>query len=57
MKRTLSLTRETLAEITRDELAEVAAAAVQLSGTSCPLGACVAHPPTGPDRCYSLPWC
>jgi hypothetical protein len=39
-KRTLRLRRETLAELDAAALAEVAGAAPDLSGTSCPVAAC-----------------
>lgn len=51
MKRTLRLHAETLAELTPTELGEVAAAAGQESGLSCPLVDCLGF--TFPPRCAS----
>lgn len=59
MKRTLSLKREALAELSEDDLVDVAgAAANQYSGTngiSCPIRACANF--TLPPSCYTFPWC
>lgn len=40
MKRTLTLRRETLVSLTADELEELAGAAGQVSGASCPMLLC-----------------
>lgn len=40
MKRTLTLKREALAELTAGELGALAGAAAQASGTSCPVLLC-----------------
>lgn len=58
MKRSLTLNREALAELSADELGDVAGARAEYSGQglTCPLVGC-ALGFTFPPRCYSAPWC
>ena len=56
MKRTLGLKRESLTDLTIDELTGVAGAGADApSGLSCPVTDCAGI--TLPPRCYSVPWC
>lgn len=57
MKRSLTLRREALSEVTSDDLSGFGGAQQLASGLSCPVVGCVENPPTFPPRCYSTPWC
>lgn len=58
MKRSLTLNREALAELSADELVDVGGGQAEYSGNAltCPLVGCVLGF-TMPPTCYSAPWC
>lgn len=55
MKRSLSLRREPLAELSFDELGAIAGGAQTVQGPTCPLIGCLTGVIT--DQCYTYPRC